>query len=215
MKSEMDNSEATLEWLSSKRKRTAREYRDRFEIWLEYCRTKGIPSTGSEQLEDMKKRRLSNDNTVKYFYDDEVPKFFLWLQKDYKGKTTTKPLSESSALSMTTAVRSFFSYHRYRLEIRKEALPSSEKVGKKYTDHKFDIYQLREMFNRGDLKERTILACGKDLWLRVSDFTSLERDMIELVIKRGEEKAEAENRDIDVIEFEITTGKEKNLVHVT
>lgn len=49
MKSEMDNSEATLEWLSSKRKRTAREYRDRFEIWLEYCRIKGIPSTGRHE----------------------------------------------------------------------------------------------------------------------------------------------------------------------
>ena len=204
----MDNSKATLEWLESKKQNTRWQYQNRFEIWLDYCKLKGIPSNGSEQLEDMKKRRLSTDNTTKYFYDNEIPKFFLWLQKEYKGKTN-KPLSESSALAVTTAIRSFFAYHRYRLEIRKDALPSSEKVKRTYTDHKFDIYQLRELFKRGDLRERTVLSCGKDLWLRAGDFVKLNREMIKLLIKREQEKAQNENRDIDIIEFELTSEKEK------
>jgi integrase len=205
----MDNSKATSEWLDSRKKETKWQYRNRWQIWLDYCTQKGIPENGSEQLEDMKKRRLSEDNTVKYFYDNEIPKFFQWLQTEYKGKTTQKSLSESSALAVTTAIRSFFSYHRYSLEIKKEALPSSEKVAQTYEDHAFDIYQLRSMFQQGDLRDRTILACGKDLWLRAGDFASLKRDLIELVIKREQELAENEKRDIDIIEFEFTTEKEK------
>lgn len=138
-----------------------------------------------------------------------MPKLFRWLTTEFIGKNTKKPYSESSALTVITAVRSFFAYHRYTLEIRKEALPSSEKVTGVYEDHAFDTYQLRSMFNQGDLKERTILACGKDLFLRVGDFANLSRDFIELTIKREEEKAENENRPLDIVQFELTTEKEK------
>jgi hypothetical protein len=72
---------AVQEWLSSLRsERTRTEYEDRFTVWLEYCKTAKIPQSGSEQIEDMKRRRLSNDNTIKFFYDNEIPKFFQWLQ---------------------------------------------------------------------------------------------------------------------------------------
>lgn len=206
----MDNSKATIEWLDSRKQNVRWQYKHRWQIWVDYCTQKGIPENGSEQLADMKKRRLSEDNTVKYFYDNEIPRFFQWLQTEYKGKTTNRPLSESSALAVTTAIRSFFSYHRYSLEIKKEALPSSEKVAQTYEDHAFDIYQLRSMFNCGDLQERTILACGKDLWLRIGDLTSLKRDLIELAIKREQELAENEKREPDIIEFEMArTEKEK------
>jgi len=205
----MDNSKATLGWLNSKKQNTRWQYQNRWQIWLEYCKLRKIPDNGSEQLEDIKKRRLSTDNTTKYFYDNEVPKFFVWLQKEYKGKTTNKPLSESSALAVTTVIRSFFAYHRYSLEIRKDALPSSEKVKRTYKDHRFDIYQLRELFKRGNLQERTVLSCGKDLWLRAGDFVKLNREMIELLIKREQEQAQNENRDVDIIEFELISEKEK------
>lgn len=111
----MDTSKATVEWLNSRRQTTRWQYQNRWEIWLEYCKTKGLLLNGSEQLEDTKKRRQSSDNTVKFFYDNEVPKFFQWLTTEYKGKTTNEPLSESSALSVTTAVRSFFRFHRYSI----------------------------------------------------------------------------------------------------
>jgi hypothetical protein len=65
------------------------------------------------------------------------------------------------------------------------------------------------MFQQGDLKERTILACGKDLWLRAGDFVSLGHDLVELTIKREQELAENEHRDTDTVEFELTTEKEK------
>lgn len=209
MNNEMDKAKDTLEWLNSKKQNTRWQYQNRWQIWLEYCRLGKIPDNGSKQLADHKKRRLSSDNTVKFFYDNEIPKFFKWLQTEYKGKTTNEPLSESSALAVTTAIRSFFAYHRYRLEIRKGELPSSEKVKRVYIDHKFDIYQLRELFKRGDLYERTVLACGKDLWLRSGDFVKLNRDMTEVLIKREQEQAQAENRDTDIIEFELVTEKEK------
>jgi hypothetical protein len=201
---------AVVEWINSaKSKQTAYQYKNRWEIWIQYCKAKGLLVSGSEQLEDMKKRRLSGDNTIKYFYDNEVPKLFKWLQTEFKGKTTNQPLSETSALAVTTAIRSFFAYHRYSLEIKKESLPSSEKVTQTYQDHAFDIYQLRSMFQQGDLKERTILAVGKDLWLRAGDFISLDRNLIELAIKREMELAENEKREPDIIEFEFATEKER------
>jgi hypothetical protein len=210
MTNDVNTDKAVVEWIASaKSKQTATEYENRWTIWLQYCKVKHILLSGTEQLEDMKKRRLSNDNTEKYFYDNEVPNFFRWLKTEFKGTKTKKPLSENSALAVTTAVRSFFAYHRYSLEIKKDALPSSEKATQTYVDHQFDIYQLRSMFQQGDLKERTILACGKDLWLRAGDFASLGHDLIELAIKREEELAENEHRDTDTVEFELMTEKEK------
>lgn len=200
---------AKTEWLNSQKQNTQWQYKARFEIWLQYCKIKKIASSGSEQLEDIKTRRLSNDNTVKYFYDNEIPRFFKWLQSEYKTKKTGKPLSESSALSVCTAIRGFFAYHRYTLEIKKDALPSSEKVEGTEQDHAFDIYQLRSMFNMGDLRERTILACAKDLCLRIGDFVSLKWDLIDLAIKRETELAENETRESDIVEFELITEKEK------
>ena len=173
---------------------------------------KDIPDSGNLQLEDMKKRRMSSDNTTKFFYDNEVPKYFKWLRTEYKqkkGRTIGKPLSEGSALAFASTVRSFFSYHRYSLQIRKDALPSSEKLKAVYKDHRFDIYQLRTMFKQGDLSERTALACGVNLWLRVGDFAKLDRDFIELAIKRESELAENESREPDTVEFELITEKEK------
>jgi len=210
MTNDVNTDKAVVEWIASaKSKQTAAEYENRWTIWLQYCKVKHMLLNGTEQLEDMKKRRLSNDNTQKYFYDNEVPNFFRWLKTEFKGTKTKKPLSENSALAVTTAVRSFFAYHRYSLEIKKDALPSSEKATQTYVDHQFDIYQLRAMFQQGDLKERTILACGKDLWLRAGDFASLGHDLIELTIKREEELAENEHRDTDTLEFELMTEKEK------
>ena len=138
---ELDTSKAVQEWLNSIRRKKSRwQYQYRWAIWLEYSKAKGLPTSGDAQLEDIKKRRQNTDNKVKFFYDNEVPKFFMWLQTEYRGKSTIKPLSESSALTHTTAVRSFFAYHRYTLEIRKEALPSVGKTKRAYKDHAFDIY---------------------------------------------------------------------------
>ncbi len=206
----VNTDKAVVEWIASaKSKQTATEYENRWTIWLQYCKVKHMLLSGTEQLEDMKKRRQCDDNTQKYFYDNEVPNFFRWLKTEFRGTKTKKPLSENSALAVTTAVRSFFAYHRYALDIKKDALPSSEKATQTYVDHQFDIYQLRKMFQQGDLKERTILACGKDLWLRAGDFASLSRDLVELTIKREQELAENEHRDTDTAEFELMTEKEK------
>lgn len=206
----MDTSKAVTDWLDSlKSEGSRKQYKSKWQVWLEYSKAKGLPENGDLQLEDMKKRRTSTDNTIKYFYDNEVPKFFNWLTTEYIGKQIKDHLSEYGAQSCTTTVRSFFAYHRYTLEIKKEALPSTDKMVQKYEDHAFDIYQLRSMFNQGDLRDRAILACGKDLWLRVGDFAALNRETFELYIKRENEIAENEKREPDIIEFELITEKEK------
>jgi hypothetical protein len=205
-----DSSNAVAEWLSSLKNKSSRvQYSSRWQYWINYCRIKGLHDNGDAQLKDMKRRRLLNDNSEKYFYDNLLPQFFVWLITEYSGSKRNEPLSENGAVGVTTAVRSFFAYHRYKLEIRKEAIPSVDKIAPKYEDHQFDIFQLRLMFAQGDLKERTILACGKDLWLRAGDFVNISRSFIENLLQREQEKAENEKRDTDVIEFELITGKEK------
>ena len=133
-----DNSLATIQWLDSLKKATRRQYQCSWEIWLQYCREKDVLDNGSKQLEDMRARRLSSEPFVKFFYDDQVPKFFHWLQTEYRDEATKGPLSESSALSFTTVIRSFFAYHRYSLEIKKEALPS--RARKKTVKHTIEVF---------------------------------------------------------------------------
>ena len=205
-----DSSKTTVEWLNSmKNKSSVKQYSSRWRHWVKYCRLNNLPDNGDAQLEDMKRRRLLNDNSEKYFYDILLPKFFIWLTTGYRGSKSNEPLSENGAVGVTTAVRSFFTHHRYKLEIKKEAIPSVDKITQKYKDHQFGIFQLRSMFAQGDLKERTILACGKDLWLRTGDFLNISRSFIENLLIREQEKAENEKRDTDIIEFELITKKEK------
>lgn len=124
--------DAQKQWLDSlKSDRTRTEYEDRFAIWLTYCKLRQIPETANAQIEDIKKRRLSNDNTVKFFYNNEITKFFKWLKTEYKGKRN-KPFSEGSALAITTAIRSFFAHHRYPLDVKD--LPSSEHVKAEFSN---------------------------------------------------------------------------------
>ena len=175
-----DSSKAFMDWLSSIKNESSRaQYSSRWRHWVRYCRLNGLPDNGNAQLEDIKQRRLSNDNSEKYFYDNLLPKFFIWLTTEHRSHKRNEPLSENGAAGATTAVRSFFAHHRYKLEIMKDAIPSVDKIITKYKDHQFDIFQLRSMFAQGDLKERTILACGKDLWLRTSDFANICRKFAE------------------------------------
>jgi len=77
MNNDVNVDKAVVEWIASaKSKQTAYQYEQRWGIWLQYCKVKDMLLSGTEQLEDMKKRRQSEDNTEKYFYDNEVPKFF-------------------------------------------------------------------------------------------------------------------------------------------
>ena len=205
-----ESSKAIMEWLGSMKNESSRaQYSSRWQHWVTYCKLNGLPDNGDAQLKDIKQKRLSNDNSEKYFYDNLLPKFFVWLTTEYRSSKRNGPLSENGAASIATAVRSFFAYHRYALQIKKEAIPSVDKITPRYKDHQFDIFQLRSMFNQGDLKERTILACGKDLWLRTGDFVNISRNFIENLLRREQEKAENEKRDTDIIEFELITKKEK------
>jgi hypothetical protein len=146
----MTKKNAQTEWPDSlKSERTKTEYEDRFAIWLQYCKLKGIPQDANAQILDIQKRRLSQNNTEKYFYDNEIPKFFQWLKTEYKGKRSNKPLSEGSALATTTAIRSFFAHHRYSLDVK--GLPNTEHIKSEFEDYGFNIYELRSMYSIADL----------------------------------------------------------------
>jgi hypothetical protein len=114
-----------------------------------------------------------------------VPKYFNWLKTEYIVKSKNKThMEEGSALSTVTGVRSFFKFQREPLQIQDGKLPSTDSIKNKKTDYPFNIYTLRQVFNQGKLEERTVIACGKDLALRVNDFVKLDRETIVLAIQR-------------------------------
>jgi len=96
----MDTSKAVVEWLqSAKSEQTRKSWLKGWNLWLQYCRERGLLTSGDLQLADIKERRLSTDQTVKYFYDDEVSKFFKWLQTEYRYRkflvSTSPKVSET------------------------------------------------------------------------------------------------------------------------
>jgi hypothetical protein len=158
-----DKSESVFAWLESCKESSRGQYLNRWALWLEYCKTHGLPTSGDLQLKDMKQRKDNHDNAEKFFYDNEVPKYFQWLKNEYVTKNENqKLLEEGSALSTVTGVRSFFTFHRYPLQIQKGKLPSSDSIRNKKTDYPFNVYTVRQVFNHGNLEERTVLAVGKD-----------------------------------------------------
>jgi integrase len=207
MTSEMDNSKSVIDWLNSCKPSVKDQYTMRWAVWIQYAKTHGLPINGDLQLEDMKLKRNSSDNETKFFYDNVIPQFYNWILKDYKSPTA-KQVSDSTALGTVNAVRSFFSYHRYPLQIKKGALPSSEKVKTIMIDHAFTVYELRNIAKIANLAEKTCITAGVNLALRVGDFEKLDRETVQLAIKREEELAVQEKRDLDVVEFEIITEKE-------
>ncbi|HSV49757.1 MAG TPA: hypothetical protein VLH35_05525, partial [Candidatus Acidoferrales bacterium] len=75
MTDSMDTSKAVIDWLNSMKQASRTQYSGRWDTWLEYCKKKGLPDSGDAQIEDMKRRRQSCDNSEKYLYDNELPKF--------------------------------------------------------------------------------------------------------------------------------------------
>jgi integrase len=208
----IDSSKSVLEWLNGCKKSSRDQYVSRWDLWIQYCKSHGLLTSGDSQLADIQQKKESKDNGQKFFYETEIPKFFQWLKNEYftksKDETKKKHLTEGSALTSVTGVRSFFTANHYSLDILKDKLPSSEKIKNLNTDHAFTIFELRDMFNLGDLTERTILDVGLNLWLRVGDFVKLDRETIELSISREKELAKNEKRETQTLEFELITEKE-------
>ena len=65
MTNEETTDKSVLEWLNGcKSEGTRQVYENNFRFWLEYSTKKGLLKSGSEQLEDIKQKRVSTDSTI-------------------------------------------------------------------------------------------------------------------------------------------------------
>lgn len=142
--------------------------------------------TGKTATELIETRRAElKEGSLNCYIDDALVAFFEALtkgevqtlktgrpRKDGKTEYEFKKLSEATAQAMTASVKSFFSY--YKLPIMR----GSCKKGKKKIIHETRRYlfrkpELQQIFNRANLKEKTMLILGT-LGLDASTVVSLE-----------------------------------------
>jgi hypothetical protein len=153
-------------------------------------------ATGDTILARHIENRKSDDNKVKFWFDDLIPKFKDYLMTEYQSPRTKNPLSKNSAITKANAVSSFFSFHRYGLEIKRGKM-SIEEIAKKH--HTFNRNELSAMVKVADLEEKTVILTSVCLGIRVGDF-------IQLLRKPILEAFEDQNQ--FPLEFEVETEKE-------
>lgn len=191
---------AFYEWLQSVRSESyQKSCKNNFKKFIEYLKEKHPEkklTMATRILELRKKQDKSDDKKVKHWFADELPKYRDWLIEK-------EGLRPDSATAYTTPVRGFFKSHRYPLLVRKGAIPEAQGT---LGDHTFTQDQLKRMLAVGDARERAILLAGKDLGLRVSDFSHLKRSLILPQIERSKQEGKEPEYPL---EFEVMTEKTK------
>jgi len=160
----MENDKATVEWLNSQKKATMYSYNYSWQFFLEFT---GL--TGDKILESRKADK-------EYAWERKTLEFKTWLIQ--KGK------SEHTAVSATTAVRSFFAFYRLPLDFSRTQKARLTEATRKTEDYLFNREDLKKMFDVGDLEERYVLTAGKSFGLRAGDFLRLTRGDLQPYLNR-------------------------------
>jgi len=164
IENEFPNDKATVEWLKAQKKGTMYSYKYSWKFFLEFT---GM--TGDQILEE---RKLDKE----YAWEKKTLEFKNWLIQ--------KGLSEHSAVSATTAVRSFFAFHRLDLNFKRTEKAKLTEAKRKTEDYKFSLEDLKKMFDVADLEEKYVLTAGKSFGLRAGDFLRLTRGDLEPYLDR-------------------------------
>lgn len=164
IENQFPNDKASVEWLKSQKKATMYAYKYSWRFFLEFT---GM--TGDKILESRK-----------------VDKEYAWEKKTLEFKTwlIQKGLSEHSAVSATTAVRSFFSFYRLDLNFKRTEKAKLTEATRKTEDYKFSLEDLKKMCDVADLEEKYVVTAGKSFGLRAGDFLRLTRGDLEPYLNR-------------------------------
>jgi len=132
--------------------------------------------TGDQILESRKADK-------EYAWEKNVLEFKNWMVKQNKVKGSGK-LSENTAKTATMMVRGFFAFHRLPLEFRRTENVKLVEAQPLYEDYRFNLEDLKNMFDVADLTEKYILTAGKSFGLRAGDFLRLTRGDLEAYLNR-------------------------------
>ena len=181
---------ALSEWLDKQRGRYQQKCRSGFSRFMRFIQEKygWEHVTGDIILSRHTENRKADDKKVKYFFDDLIPPFILWIESIGN--------SHNSAVVQAATVKSFFKYHREPLQVQGRIRFRETK--KRY--HAYNKDELVKMVQVGDLEEKAIILLGVQLGIRVGDFVSLKRKPIL-------EAYQDSNGDFP-LEFEVETEKE-------
>jgi len=160
----MENDKATAEWLDSQKKETMYAYRYSWQFFLKFAELAGDQILASRKADK------------EYMWERKTLQFKTWLIQ--------RGLSEHTAVSATTAVRSFFSFFRLDLKFKRTEKARLTEATRKTEDYLFNREDLRKMYDVGDLEERYVLTAGKSFGLRAGDFLRLTRGDLEPYLNR-------------------------------
>ena len=186
----LNEDEALKEWLSSLEGRYKQKCRSGFLKFMDFLieKTGWKELSGDIILSKHVENRKSEDKKTKYFFDDLIQSFMLWLQ--FKG------LSHNSAVVQASTVKSFFKYHREPLQVQGRV----KFIETRKQFHAYTKDELTQMVQVGDLEEKTVIMLGAQLGIRVGDFVSLKR--------KPTLEAYKDSKGEFPLEFQIETEKE-------
>lgn len=174
------------EWLSSIRSdRTRKNYARGFRLFKQFLQ-KDADEILNERIQQLKE----DDPRIKYLMEKTFDRFLVWLTTEYRPRK--KPMSKNSSKAVAIGARAFFSFHRVGLKLRGDY---SVKGGANRR-HILDKETLRKIFAVTDLRGGALISLAKDIGLRITDFLSITKDLIESAIEDKDHK------------FEIMTSKE-------
>ena len=103
--------EALETWLSNQEGRYKQKCQSAFTKFLRFLKEQyGEDLNGDKVLAKHFENRKSDDNQIKYFFDDSILPFMKWLEEAGNA--------HNSAVVQSGCVRSFFKYYRERLEVQ-------------------------------------------------------------------------------------------------
>jgi integrase len=152
--------EAKEAWLASQKMPTKTYYSAWFAKFEEF--------TGLTGDQILAKQAVDKAGT----WEAKVLAFKNWLLSE-------KKLSEYTATAQSMAVRGFFSYHRVTLQFRLMESKRISERSRKTEDYRFNLADLKKLYEVSDLQERYVITAGKSFGLRAGDFLTLTRGDLE------------------------------------
>jgi len=119
----------------------------------------------SEIIEQRREDFKSDDIAVKRKLERRVEQFYTWLIKK-------RGLKESSAYAYLAAVKSIMSFFDINLKLR------TRKPRYHSNDFVPSVEQLREIYECGDLLEKTLISLATNIPMRINDFNEIRKSDI-------------------------------------
>jgi len=138
-------------------KNTRKTYIRALEIFEKYTE-----QTISEIIKQRREDFRSDDITLRRRLDRKVEQFYVWLINE-------KGLKPNTAYAYVTGIKSIMSFYDVNLKLK------IKKRRSKTNDFVPSIKQLREIYEIGNLTEKTIVAMATHIPLRINDFNEIKK----------------------------------------